>query len=117
MNIAGIVLITLGVIGLAVLERKSHAAALTSEQTTINPKYQIGILAIIFPILYALLDFLGTATDGIYLSVLELISEDAALLAYGVIYDTRKAAILDCDLVSPVQCKITAKWPDGSALK
>lgn len=82
MNIAGIVLITLGVIGLAVLEKKNQTAALKSEQIPVNPKYQIGILAITFPLLYALLDSLGTAADGIYLDELKLISEDAALLAY-----------------------------------
>lgn len=82
MNIAGIVLITFGVIGLAVLEKKNQSAALKSEQVSVNPKYQIGILAITFPILYALLDSLGTAADGIYLDELKLISEDAALLAY-----------------------------------
>ena len=39
-------------------------------------------MAITFPILYAVLDAIGTATDGIYLDKLSLISEDAALLAY-----------------------------------
>lgn len=81
-NIAGIVLITFGVIGLAVLEKKNQASALKSEPVPVNPKYKIGILAITFPILYALLDSLGTAADGIYLDELKLISEDAALIAY-----------------------------------
>lgn len=82
LNIAGIVLITGGVIGLAVLEKKIQTAALKSENVTIDPKYQIGVLAITFPILYAVLDAIGTAADGIYLDELSLISEDAALLAY-----------------------------------
>ena len=40
------------------------------------------VLAIALPILYCLIDGLGTFWDGIYLDKLELISEDSALLAY-----------------------------------
>lgn len=82
LNITGIVLITGGVIGLAVLEKKLQDKALKADNVKVDPKYQIGILAITFPILYAVLDALGTAADGIYLDKLNLISEDAALLAY-----------------------------------
>jgi len=81
-NILGITLITLGVIGLAILEKKLQTAAQMADEASINPKYQVSILAITFPILYALLDALGTVADGIYLDELSLISEDAALLAY-----------------------------------
>jgi drug/metabolite transporter (DMT)-like permease len=82
LEIAGIVLITGGVIGLAILEKKLQTAAMKTEKTKVNPKYQIGILAITFPIIYAVLDAIGTIADGIYLDELSLISEDAALLAY-----------------------------------
>ncbi|TAH67858.1 MAG: hypothetical protein EWM47_08650 [Anaerolineaceae bacterium] len=82
LEIAGIVLITGGVIGLAILEKRLQTAAIKAEKTKLNPKYQIGVLAITFPILYAILDAIGTAADGIYLDELSLISEDAALLAY-----------------------------------
>ncbi|GJM73997.1 hypothetical protein HMSSN036_62130 [Paenibacillus macerans] len=40
------------------------------------------MMAITFPILYCILDGLGTFADGIYLDELKLIGEDAALLAY-----------------------------------
>lgn len=82
LNIGGILLITVGVVGLAVLERKLQTEELQSSNAQINPKYKIGILAITFPILYALFDALGTAADGIYLDELALMTEDAALLAY-----------------------------------
>jgi uncharacterized membrane protein len=82
LDIVGIVLITAGVIGLAILEKRLQDAAMKAENAKINPKYQISILAITFPILYAVLDALGTIGDGIYLDELSLISEDAALLAY-----------------------------------
>ena len=81
-NILGIILVTGGVIGLAVLEKRLQTAALKSENKFIDPKYKIGILAITFPIIYAIIDAIGTIADGVYLDKLELISEDAALLAY-----------------------------------
>lgn len=82
LNIAGILIITVGVIGLAVLEKKIQTEALKADNVDVDPKYKISVLAITFPILYALFDALGTAADGIYLDELSLISEDAALLAY-----------------------------------
>lgn len=82
LNTVGIILITGGVIGLSILEKKLQTEAMKTEKAKINPKYQIGVLAIIFPIMYAVLDAIGTAADGIYLDELELIGEDAALLAY-----------------------------------
>lgn len=82
LEIAGIVLITGGVIGLAILEKKLQNATMKADKEIVNPKYQIGVLAIAFPILYAVIDAIGTIADGIYLDELSLISEDAALLAY-----------------------------------
>ena len=38
--------------------------------------------ALIFPLLYCILDGAGTFLDSVYLDKLELISEDVALLAY-----------------------------------
>ncbi|MDN4068986.1 DMT family transporter [Paenibacillus vini] len=82
LEVTGIVIITLGVIGLAVLEKRAEQIALQASSTKIDPKYQIGTMAILFPILYCLIDGLGTFADGIYLDELSLISEDAALLSY-----------------------------------
>ncbi len=81
-DIVGILLITAGVIGLALIEKRLQTAAHKSENKSIDPKYQLGFLAITFPIIYAIIDAIGTIADGIYLDKLELISEDAALLAY-----------------------------------
>lgn len=82
LDILGIIIITLGVVGLAMLEKKAQTEALKSSNEVIEKKYQIGILAITFPILYCIIDGLGTFADGIYLDELKLISEDAALIAY-----------------------------------
>ncbi len=82
LNILALVLITGGVIGLGVLEKRAQTEILKADKVNVDPKYQIGILAITFPIMYAVLDALGTFADGIYLDELKLISEDAALLSY-----------------------------------
>ena len=82
LTIAGLVLITGGVIGLGVLEKRAQTAILKADNVSVDPKYQIGVLAITFPILYAIFDALGTLADGIYLDELKLMSADAALLAY-----------------------------------
>lgn len=81
-EIAGVAIITFGVVGLAVLEKQGERLALKSGTENVNAKYQIGVMAITFPLLYCLLDGLGTFADGIYLDELKLIGEDAALLAY-----------------------------------
>ncbi|ETI70717.1 EamA family transporter [Neobacillus vireti] len=81
-HIAGVAIITTGVLGLAILEKKAESAALKLTNVQIDKKYQIGFLAITFPIIYCILDGLGTFADGIYLDELQLISEDAALVAY-----------------------------------
>ena len=81
-DIAGIVIVTIGVITLAVFEKQAETYALKKQNEIIDPKYQLSVLAITFPILYALIDGLGTFADGIYLDELKLISEDSALLAY-----------------------------------
>lgn len=45
-------------------------------------KKKFSFLAIILPLLYCLLDGLGTFLDALYLDKFELISEDSALIAY-----------------------------------
>ncbi|MEK4509028.1 EamA family transporter [Paenibacillus sp. FSL K6-2524] len=81
-EILGISIITLGVIGIAISEKIAEQQALRLSSTLIDKKYQIGFMAIIFPLLYCLIDGLGTFADAIYLDELSLITEDSALLAY-----------------------------------
>ncbi|HEY2422164.1 MAG TPA: EamA family transporter [Neobacillus sp.] len=81
-HFVGVAIITIGVLSLAILEKNAETAALKATNIHIDKKYQIGFLAIIFPIVYCVLDGLGTFADGIYLDELKLISEDAALIAY-----------------------------------
>lgn len=81
-EVAGILVVTAGVIGLAVMESREDKRMLEASNQVIERKYQIGVLAITFPILYSLIDGLGTFADGIYLDEMKLISEESALLAY-----------------------------------
>lgn len=82
LEIIGITIITAGVVGIAILEKRAERAALQTGAIQFDKKYQIGVMAILFPILYCLIDGLGTFADAIYLDEWSLISEDAALLAY-----------------------------------
>ncbi|WP_059042015.1 EamA family transporter [Paenibacillus rubinfantis] len=92
-EIAGVAIITFGVVGLAILEKQGERMALKSGKELIDAKYQIGMMAITFPLLYCLLDGLGTFADGIYLDELKLIGEDAALLAYEFTFFLCAAAV------------------------
>lgn len=82
LEIIGITIITAGVVGIAILEKRAERAALQTGAIQFDKKYQIGVMAILFPILYCLIDGLGTFADAIYLDEWSLIGEDAALLAY-----------------------------------
>lgn len=65
-----IFLIGVGVFLLSLLEQKGVK------------RNKLGLFALLFPILYALLDGVGTFLDGIYLDQASLVSEDVALISY-----------------------------------
>ena len=81
-TIIGVIIVTYGVIRLAMLEKEEELVALKYTEGEVDKKYQIGVLAITFPILYAIIDGIGTFLDGVYLDELKIIPEDRALLAY-----------------------------------
>jgi drug/metabolite transporter (DMT)-like permease len=74
-----IIIITFGIVALAALEKQDDKSVPINEDSA---KYRTGFLAITFPILYCIIDGLGTFADAIYLDELSLIGEDEALLAY-----------------------------------
>ncbi|MFU0832386.1 MAG: EamA domain-containing protein [Oscillospiraceae bacterium] len=74
-----IVIITFGIVALAAMEKQNDKTLISDPDSA---KYQTGLLAITFPILYCIIDGLGTFADAIYLDELSLIGEDEALLAY-----------------------------------
>lgn len=59
----GVILVCLGVIVLGIIEKKMNDDPLTSE----NKKYKIGFVAFFMPILYCIIDSLGTFFDAYYL--------------------------------------------------
>lgn len=78
----GIVALCIGVFLLSLIEKKNADKERAKVGETIDKKYRIGVLAVIFPILYCIIDGLGTFADGLYLDEYEIMSEDAALVAY-----------------------------------
>lgn len=73
----GIILVFIGLLIISIKEYKENR----NFDIKIYKK-KITLLAIILPLMYCLLDGLGTFLDGIYLDKMELISEDSALLSY-----------------------------------
>lgn len=65
LDLAGTILIILGVIALAVVEQQLSKKEIQINEE--NRKYKYGALALLFPILYCLFDTIGTAADGIIL--------------------------------------------------
>ena len=68
-----IILVFIGILIVSILEKK--------EGRSIKIR-KINFLIILFPIIYCLLDGIGTFLDAVYLDKLSLISEDTALVAY-----------------------------------
>ena len=68
------ILIFVGILGVFLLEKKDKRIVKLNKKTK--------ILAIIFPIMYCLIDGLGTFLDSIYIDKFEIISEDLALVCY-----------------------------------
>ena len=72
-EIIGLVIMTIGVWILSYIENKENKKIVLKK---------IGLTAIIFPIMYLIIDGAGTFLDAVYLDHLELISEDIALISY-----------------------------------
>lgn len=76
LDIIGIGIIAVGIVVLSIVERKDKKITIKKSKITFS------IITIIFPLIYCILDGMGTFLDAIYLDKLSLISEDAALIAY-----------------------------------
>lgn len=63
LEIAGVILITIGVIGLGVTEYREDNVARLERQKTQNFKYTKSFIALLIPIIYLILDALGTVGD------------------------------------------------------
>ena len=68
--------VTIAVVALAFIEKKKDAAFVEGPSQV---KYERGVIAILFPILYCILDGLGTFADAV---ILETMPEESANVAY-----------------------------------
>ena len=94
-----VALVCLGVIGLGFVETKEDDELRALRQEKANYKYSKSALAIILPLLYCVLDALGTFADSI---VLETLDEDVANVAYELTF-------LACGIVSFIFVKFIKK--------
>ena len=78
-----IVILCVGVFALSVLEKRDETKARKLAGQTVDKKYQFGFIAIIFPLIYCVLDAMGTFLDDIFLDEANgFLTEDQGLLAY-----------------------------------
>ncbi len=80
LQLLAVSLITVGLISIAVIERKQAEDELKLQKILMDRKYKIGAIALIFPVLYAIIDALGTFLDDVYLS--NVMAPEEALVSY-----------------------------------
>lgn len=81
-----VAIIIVGMILLGVFEKKEADAELLAEGKKIDKKYRLSAIAIIFPIIYALLDATGTFLDGVYLDYKKILPKDQANMSYELMF-------------------------------
>lgn len=73
-------MITVGLVAIGVVQRNLAEEEQKKQGVAIDRKYKLGALALAFPILYAVIDALGTFLDDVYLT--KLMSPEEALVSY-----------------------------------
>lgn len=81
LQFTGVALLCIGVVAFAVLERARSADEIKAEKAVSGKKYTNSFLAILFPVLYCILDGLGTFADAIVLDG-GMLDERPANVAY-----------------------------------
>lgn len=81
LQLVGVLCACVGVFGLSYIEKKQDDAARAARREIADVKYQRSVLAILFPILYCLIDGLGTFTDILLLDT-GIVEEGSANIAY-----------------------------------
>ncbi|MGX7131148.1 EamA family transporter [Enterococcus songbeiensis] len=81
-QLAAILLILVGILLLSIFEKQQDDAELVAEGVRVEKKYRIGAIAILFPILYMVIDGLGTFLDSYYLEYKKIMPEDQGLMSY-----------------------------------
>lgn len=81
-QLTAILLILVGILLLSIFEKQQDDAELVAEGVRVEKKYRIGAIAILFPILYMVIDGLGTFLDSYYLEYKKIMPEDQANMSY-----------------------------------
>ncbi|HZJ56960.1 MAG TPA: DMT family transporter [Clostridia bacterium] len=79
-QLTAVAMITYGLIAISITQRKLAEEEMGDSEVEANKKYKLGAFALTFPILYAIVDALGTFLDDVYLS--KLMSPEEALVSY-----------------------------------
>ena len=87
-QLAATALVCAGVIGLGIVESREDDALRAARQEAGNRRYAKSALALALPVIYCLLDALGTFADS---KVLETLNEDSANCAYELTFLTAAA--------------------------
>lgn len=77
-----VAVISVAIFLLSVFEKQSLDQELVREGTKVERKYRVSTLAILFPILYCVIDGLGTFLDGYYLEYAKILPESEANMSY-----------------------------------
>ena len=88
-QLAGMALVCIGVVALGVVEAGEDEELRAARQESSNYRYTKSFLALFLPVLYCVLDALGTFADSI---VLQTLDEDAANVAYELTFLLAAAA-------------------------
>ena len=81
LQLAAVAFISVGIVLLSVFEKRKVNSISSSTTLKTDRKYTVSAVAIIFPILYCVIDGLGTFLDAFYLEG-ELLSENEANISY-----------------------------------
>ncbi len=73
-------MITVGLVAIGFIQRRLAEEEHKQQKAVIERKYKMGALALAFPIMYAVIDALGTFLDDVYLT--KMMSPEEALISY-----------------------------------
>lgn len=77
-----VIIILIGMLLLGIFEKQAADAEMLAHGEKVDRRYRLSAIAIVFPIVYALLDALGTFFDGVYLDYKKILPEDQANMSY-----------------------------------
>ena len=79
LQVVAVILVCAGVLGLGIVERRENEAARQKRREAADVRYRKSFLAILFPVLYCIIDALGTFADSV---ILETMDETKANVSY-----------------------------------